>query len=588
MPLKGHLVRLLLVPAGLCVWEAVLAVRLCDLHLGDHSKMSRDWERVLVARRGAIYDRNGSQNPLAVSVPGRAVFLDPATLDPRHDPVRIASRVAGLLSQDTDAVLLALRRRDSRYIRLGTSFDEAVLDLVTNRLVYSGVGLEDEVVRRYPLGRRMAHVLGFVNHARIGSSGLEQRYDRYLRGTDGYILGEVDAWRQEIRSRRQTHIRPIDGAALHLTLDQNIQYVVEKELADAMVRNQASAAWAIVQRVRTGEILAMAAVPDFDPSRYNEFGRDLWRNSNLGVVYEPGSTMKSMIVAAALNEGIVTPDTRVDAESGAWFYGGRILRDHVRGVVDVATVIKVSSNIGAAKIGLMLGNRRMECYLRAFGFGAPLGIDLPGEEQGILAPASKWNVLSPTRIAIGQGVAVTALQMLGAYCAIANDGQLMRPYVVSRVVTSNGEVLLRNEPRVIARPIRPEVAATMRRLLTGVVEDGGTARRAEIAGYTSAGKTGTAQMPCRGGYSESDYWASFVGFVPAARPEFGIIVIVDRPRESHYGGVVAAPVFSRIAGVVAQYLELPVELPDENEGPSVGGQRLARMTTIQEIRTGDR
>ncbi|MDD5706771.1 MAG: penicillin-binding protein 2 [Kiritimatiellae bacterium] len=575
MRVKGHLVRFLLVPVGLALWQLVLMARLCDLHLGNHSRLSRDWERVLKARRGAIYDRNGEGNPLAVSVPGRKVFLDPATLNPAHDRALIVSRLAALLDCDADAAMVNLKRTDSRYIQLGVSFDESAMELVTNKTVFSGVGIEDIVVRRYPLGRRMAHVIGFVNYGHVGSAGLEQRYENYLRGTDGYILGEVDANRQEIRSRRQRFISPIDGSSLYLTLDQNIQYVTEKALADAMVRHRATAVWAIVQRVRTGEILAMAAVPDFDPSRYNEFSCDLWRNPSLGVVYEPGSTMKAMIVSAALNEELVTPDTRIDVGPGSWFYGGRVLRDHVQGTVDVATVIKKSSNIGAAKIALMLGNRRMECYLRAFGFGAVTGIDLPGEEQGILMPASKWNVLSPTRMAIGQGVAVTALQLLGAYCAIANDGQLMRPYIVSRIVSANGEVLVRNDPRVVARPIRPAVAATMRRLLTGVTEEGGTARRAEIPGYSVAGKTGTAQIPLHGGYSDTDFWASFVGFVPASNPEFGMVVVVERPQPLHTGGVVAAPVFAEIAGVVAQYLELPVDLPETDANEEAGGNRLA-------------
>jgi cell division protein FtsI (penicillin-binding protein 3) len=571
----GHLLRLYLVPCCLFVWLLALAARLCFLHLGDHSRCSRDWSRDLRARRGAIYDRNGTRNPLAVSVPGRVIFLDPQALNPVHDVLEIAERVAALAGCDVDTVLVNLRRDDSRYIRLGVTFDEAAVALVTNRSCFSGVGLEDTIVRRYPLGRRMAHVLGFVNDCGAGCYGVEQQYDRYLRGTDGYIQGVVDAGRREIRSRRRAFIRPIDGASLQLTLDQNIQCVTEQALAGAVEASQAVAAWAIVQRVRSGEILAMAAVPDFDPAQFRHTAGDLFRNPGLGVVFEPGSTMKTMIVAAALNEKLVTPATLLDVGPGVWFHGGRVLRDHVRGVVDVATVIKKSSNIGAARIALMLGNRRMECYLRAFGFGAATGIDLPGEEEGILMPAARWNVLSPTRMAIGQGVAVTALQMLGAYCAIANDGRLMRPYVVTRVVAPDGEVLLENGPKVVARPIRPEVAATMRHLLTGVVAEGGTATRAEIPGYSVAGKTGTAQQPCRGGYSESDHWASFVGFVPASEPEFGIIVVVDRPRTSHYGGVVAAPVFARIAGVVAQYLELPAECAAEEDDLPAGGGRLA-------------
>lgn len=558
---KWVMPRLLVVAVPLGGWLAVLCAQLLFLHLGDHSKVSRDWERVLVARRGAIYDRNGRGNPVAVSIPGRQIFLDPSNLKTNHDRLRIAARITTLLDIDTDAVLLALRRTDTRYVPLGVTFDESAVDLVTNKSVYSGIGLKDIVVRRYPLGRRLAHVIGFVNAANIGSAGLEQRYDRFLRGTDGFIAGEVDAKRQEIWEKRERRVEPIDGADVELTIDQNIQYVVERELAEAVTRHRATAAWAIVQRVKTGEILAMAAIPDFDPVHYNDFSCDRWRNPCLGNIYEPGSTMKSLIVSAALNEGVVTPDTRFDVGPGSWFYAGRVLRDHVTGIVDVRTIIKKSSNIGAAKIALLLGNRRMECYLRAFGVGAVAGIDLPGEEQGLLAPCARWSMISPTRIAIGQGVAVTALQLLGAYCAIANGGNVMRPYLVSRVTTPSGEVLHRGEPEVVARPIRPATAATMRELLTGVTEEGGTARRAEIPGYSVAGKTGTAQIPIHGNYSTTEFWASFVGFVPASNPEFGVIVVVERPQPIHTGGVVAAPVFARIAEVVAQYLELPADQP---------------------------
>jgi cell division protein FtsI/penicillin-binding protein 2 len=240
-------------------------------------------------------------------------------------------------------------------------------------------------------------------------------------------------------------------------------------------------------------------------------------------------------------------------------------------VIDVITLLKKSSNIGAARLALMLGNRRMEAYLRAFGFGDSLGIDLPGEERGILHPSRRWSQLSPTRIAIGQGVAVTALQMLNAYCAIANQGQLMWPHVVSRIEAPSGERLYEATPRVLARPIRPEIAAEIRKMLVGVTEEGGTARRAAVAQYSVAGKTGTAQIPMHGGYSDKDYWASFVGFCPAEKPEFGVIVVVERPTPQHTGGFVAAPAFGRIAEAVAHYLEIPSDLPGSGNGDALAG-----------------
>ena len=346
----------------------------------------------------------------------------------------------------------------------------------------------------------------------------------------------------------------------NLLRKSDIQYIVEKELMDVCEQFHATAAWAIVQRVKTGAILALACLPDFDPNQYGRESSDVWRNAAIGEVYEPGSTMKAMVVAAALNEKIITPESTIDVGAGTMFYGGRILRDHVQGVIDISTLIQKSSNIGAAKLGLMLNNRRLEAYFRGFGFGSKSGIDLPGEEQGIFMPHRQWSKLTPTRIPIGQGISVTALQMLGAYCAIANNGQLMWPHVVEKIESQDGEILYQAEPKVIARPIRPEVAETVRKMLVRVTETGGTAKGAAVAHYTVAGKTGTAQIPIRGGYSNTDYWASFVGFCPAESSEFGVIVVVERPKPKYHGGYVAAPVFAKITEAVANYLEIPSNL----------------------------
>ncbi len=558
-----------------------LAAQLCSLHLGNHSKVSRDWQTTLLERRGTIYDRNGRENPLAVSLPGRMIFLDPKQITDKQDRLQMAARIAEALNMDVDRVVVAMNRTDSRYVPLAVSLDDRVFELLADKRTITGVGWESKVVRSYPQGRRMAHVLGFTNKAAgvvdAGAAGVELMQDQFLKGTAGLIKGEVDAYRNEVWDRRKVFVPAIEGANVYLTLDHNIQFVVERELRAASEKFGASAAWAIVQRVKTGEILAMASLPDFDPNQYADESIDVWRNSALGVVYEPGSTMKAVVIAAALNEGVVTPDTRIDVGMGSWFYAGHILRDHVEGVIDVTTLLKKSSNIGAAKTSLMLGNRRLEAYFHGFGFGRRLGIDLPGEEGGILMPSKRWSQLSPTRMAIGQGVAVTSLQMLGAYCAIANDGRLMWPHVVDRIESPSGEVLYRAAPRVLARPIRPDTAAKVRRMLVGVTEEGGTATRAAVDNYTVAGKTGTAQIPMHGGYSDTDYWASFVGFCPAEKPEFGVIVVIERPSPQHTGGFVAAPVFGKIAEAVAHYLEIPADAPVVNPRRADGVARVAAV-----------
>ncbi len=557
---RGDKLRILVAVIFLFAFLVWITMRLCQLHLGNYAGTieSRNFEQELVALRGTIYDCNGNQNPMAISLPGRLVFIDPKTVSPKHDKLQIAERLAQALDMDVDQILVSLNRTDSRFIRLKVSTDDAVFNLIADKKTMSGVAAQPRTIRSYPQGRRMAHVVGFINAEGIGSAGIEQRYHSNLSGIPGLISGEVDAFRDELFGRRTKNIPAVNGSSVYLTLDNNIQFFVERELRETLETSGGDAAWAVVQRVATGEILAMVSLPDFDPNQYNQENEFARRNATIGVNYEPGSTMKSVIVAAALNERLITPSTRIDVENGTWGYGGRLLNDnYVRGMVDVVTIIKKSSNIGAAKIGLMLGNTRMEAYLRGFGFGSKLGIDLPGEENGILARSRRWAVVDPTRIAIGYTVSVTALQMLNAYCTIANGGHLMQPYVVKRVTSSAGETLYEGKPRMIGRPIRAETAATMRRMLVGVTELGGTARRAAVENYTVAGKTGTAKIAIPGGYSHTDYWASFVGFCPAETPEFGVIIVVQRPHQVHTGGAVAAPAFGRITQAIAHYLEVP-------------------------------
>jgi cell division protein FtsI (penicillin-binding protein 3) len=368
----------------------------------------------------------------------------------------------------------------------------------------------------------------------------------------------VNALRQELYEKQESYIPAIPGANVILTIDQNIQHVVEKTLDDLMNEQNAKAVWAIVTRVKTGEILAMASRPGFDLNDFRAVPEAAALNRALGCVYEPGSTFKAVVASAALNEKIVTPSRVFDCENGAWMYRNKILRDfHPYGNLTFADGVKKSSNIMMAKISLLLGEEQFYRYLRAFGLGAKLGVDLPGEEQGILHPVSRWSGISATRIAIGQGVAVTALQMVSIYGAIANDGFMMRPYVVSKVTATDGSTVYQRSPEVIGRPISHETAATMRVLLSRVTEEGGTGVRAAVEGYKVAGKTGTAQKPVNGGYSTTAYVGSFVGFLPAEDPEIALVVVVDEPQPFHTGGVVAAPAFSRIAGQTVRYLDIP-------------------------------
>ncbi len=423
---------------------------------------------------------------------------------------------------------------------------------------FQGVFFNDVLTRSYPLGPSMCHVLGHVNLEGQGSAGIELKLDDYLSGVPGLVVGEFDAHRREIYERRKLDVKARFGSSVVLTLDQYVQYVTEQALLRAMDTHHAKAAWAIVQRVKTGEILAMASLPAYDLNHFREADTESTRNRCIGLVYEPGSTFKISVIAAALNEGRVRPDQVFDCEGGRWMYQRRQLRDyHPYDNLTVADVLKKSSNIGAAKIALTLGPSLMHKYLQEFGFGEQTGVDLPGEEAGILHPLCDWIDLSPTRVAIGHEVAVTALQMLNAMCTIANDGVRMRPYVVRQVLDRNGRVLVEQTPAVAGRPIRPDTARLMSRLLVRVTEEGGTGTRARVGGYTVGGKTGTAQKIVDGRYSETLNVASFVGFVPADEPELGIIVVVDEPRDLHTGGVVSAPVFKEIAEETLRYLDVP-------------------------------
>jgi cell division protein FtsI (penicillin-binding protein 3) len=556
---------------------AGLGFRMTLLHMASDEDAiaridrARHYEKTLLAGRGNILDRNGSPNVLALNLAVKDVCVDPFEVVNLQKTREVARGLAATLGRPSNEIeLLIDKRPDKRFACVQRSVMQEKADRIA-QLSLRGVFFQDAVIRYYPHRDFMCHVLGFVNYEGAGSAGVELVLDSSLKGSPGRVSAPVDAGRRELRSRRGDYTPAREGSDVQLTIDQNIQYIVEKALADIVKDCRPVGTWAIVQRVRTGEILAMASRPSFDLNNFKTAAQDSMMNRAIGFVYEPGSTFKAATVASALEAGTVTPKTVFDCENGSWTHMGRPLRDHGSyGVLTVADGLKKSSNILAAKVALTLDRARFDESLRSFGIGRVLGVGLPGEEAGILHPAAKWSGISQSRIAIGQGVSVTALQMLGVFGAIANDGFLMRPYVVSRVVAQDGTVLRRNQPEVLSRPISAKTAATMRTLLTRVTEDGGTGTKARVDGYSAAGKTGTAQKPENGGYSASRYIASFVGFVPADRPELGIIVVVDEPGGGqYYGGQVAAPAFARVAEETLRYMDI------EPAGGPPDGQNVA-------------
>lgn len=539
---------------------AGLVFRLVTLHLGLSEKarkpivQSRTYRETLTVGRGRILDSSPAGNTLAVNVGVKDLWADPTVLLASNAPPGAVGKLATALGVDVAALAGRLSVSNRHFVYLARYVPDEKAEPVL-RLKLPGVRASPVRTRSYPQGELLCHVLGFVNVDGVGSAGLEQKLDSYLKGQPGLLESRLDGRRREMFERRVREIPAREGCDVELTIDQHVQYILEKALAGAMERNHAKAALAIVQRVRTGEILALVSRPGFDPNRFREATDVQKLNRAIGYTYEPGSTFKVAVIAAALNEGIVTPETIFNCENGRWLYQNKILRDyHPYASLNVADVLKKSSNIGAAKIAIMLGNERLERYLREFNVGRKLGIDLPGEEGGILRPAAEWSAISSSRIAIGQGVAVTGLQMLGIMCGIANDGVMMRPFVVKQIVDPDGKVVLRNQPQTLGHPIGRETAALMRSLLTRVTEEGGTGAKAAIDGFKVAGKTGTAQKVVGGHYSETDYMASFVGFLPAEDPEIGMIVVMDEPQPLHTGGTVSAPVFGEVADQVVRYL----------------------------------
>ena len=543
------------------IW-GVLAVRLGQLHLGANESLQarvrsmRSVKQEILVGRGRILDRNG--NLLALDLTLQNVVVTPGTIVSNNQTRVVSQHLSRVLEMPYEQVFERVNRPWRQYEAIQRRVTEETARRV-ERLQLPGVRFEPESTRHYPQGDLACHVVGFSNHEGVGSAGIEQRWDALLKGRPGFRLSEKDGQRREIYTRRSLEVDPQEGANVFLTLDQNVQYFTEKALEWGIAEFNAQAAWAIVQEVRTGAILAMASRPAFDLNEFNRTGLEVRRNRPIAYNFEPGSIFKLGVVAAAINEGIVGTNDVFDCEMGQWRHGARVLRDYrPHGRLDVTGIMRKSSNIGTAKIALMLGDKTFHRYLAGFGLGRRTGIELPGEEAGILHPLPRWTRQSAISVAMGHEVSVTALQMLNVMSCIGNNGYLMRPHVVQKVVDKNGVVLEEARPEVVARPITERTAAIMRRMLLEVTLEGGTGTRAAIPGYAVAGKTGTAEKVVDGRYVRNENVSSFIGMLPAERPEIAIIVVMDNPQPVHRtGGATAAPVFARIAAPTARYLDIP-------------------------------
>jgi cell division protein FtsI (penicillin-binding protein 3) len=515
--------------------------------LGERQHL-KEW--IVLPKRGAVMDRTGE--PLALSLEAQSVYARPHRI---QDPASMSQALASILNLKLDDVKQKLAAgKPFVWIKRQVSPQEAAQ---IQRLNDDGLGMFYEPNRHYPQGQLAGQVLGFVGRDSEGLEGLELRYNEYIRGETGSSVIERDALGRRVMVQGVEGLQMPAGGDMHLTLDTSIQHVAERELEATIRKYRAKAGIAIVVEPFTGQVLALANYPSFNPNNFSKQSAQQRRNRAVTDGFEPGSTFKTILAAAALEEGVVGKDDLFYCEMGKYPYAGRIIHDtHPYGWLPFSKILQVSSNIGFTKVAEKLKKERYFKYIEKFGFGQPTGIDLPGEVSGLLRKPESWAAIDLATHAFGQGLSATPMQMVMAYAAIANGGFLMRPYLVHRVVGPKGEVLLENQPQLVRRVVSEKTARLLASMLKEVTHEGGTGTMARVEGFEVAGKTGTAQKAdlVHGGYAANKRVGSFVGFVPAEDPKLVALVLVDEPEVSVYGGVVAAPVFRDIAQGALRYL----------------------------------
>lgn len=605
------LVGFLPVGRQLVLWQVIQRDELAP-KAGSHLK-----KQILEGYRGSILDAHGEK--LAISIPRKTLVADAMLLSSLDLPASVAPAIvrktAEVLGVKEQSIWDRLNR-NSQYVVIMHKVDEAVFNRLTNEIARLDFGVDtrqlsskqrailrqarqtaiyadekDEFVRYYPNAQIAAHVLGYVDDSHKGITGIEKQFDGLLRAYDGTRVIERNAFGEALWIYKKDEVLPHDGFDVQLTIDQVVQTILEDELQKAFKERQPDSVVGIVMRPRTGEILAMAACPTFNPG---EPGKklpgetelamlDRLRNRCIADVAEPGSTFKIVTVAGALDKGVVTLQDSFDCHM-PWFFCGVPLRDsHHYGNLTVKEIITKSSNIGAGKIAAMrLGQQGLYNYMRAFSFGDRTGIQLPGEVRGIVHPTKAWSGISIAHIPMGHEVAVTPLQMITAMSAIANGGLRMQPMIVSGVRDRTGQLVGRFNPKPVCQVIRKKTADLMVEALTTVTEKGGTGTRGAVRGFDVAAKTGTAQK-LEGGHYVQKYYSSFVGFFPARQPEISILISMDNPHDpggEYYGGAVAAPVFQAVAERVAKTMSVRPDRPEEEIATQTGRSK-GRLNTAQ-------
>jgi len=623
--------RLLVLVLLLGAAFAGLGYRLVDLQVVRHeelaAKAQQYTQRTILRepRRGDILDAKGNQ--LATSVFVKTVCADPTLLlGHQADVARVIAPVLGVderwvysrllprtyVDQDGETnqiKSIRLKRNVSsetwakvqaamQQLRFG---DEATLTKKEQRKLVDlrarGIFTEsvDDQLRTYPNQRLASHVLGYVGFApagtnnpdesvTVGVEGVERSFNSKLTGAQGWLVTETDSRRRELVAFREQNVEARDGLNVVLTIDSVVQHALEAALAEGMEKHTPISASGLVIRPTTGEILAMATLPDFDPNNLPASTADLRRNRIITDIVEPGSTFKIVVVSGALDDKVVTLRDVFDCDNGAFAFAGRVLHDHdPYGPLTVEGIITKSSNIGSAKIGIKLGANRLVDHIRSFGFGARTGIPLMGEQPGIVHAVNSrsWSKVTIAQIPMGHGIAVTRLQMAMAMSAIANEGRLMRPMLVKRLEDRAGHMVAQYEPQLVRQAVSTNAAREMVKALKTVVSADGTAPKAELEHYTVAGKTGTAQKVEGGRYVRGKYISSFIGFFPADKPELCIAIVLDEPKQGYYGGQTAAPIFKRVAESAANYLNIR---PDREVPEPAGNESLVLNSNPEPLR----
>lgn len=529
--------------ARLFYLQVLQSRRFSEMASGQHNAVMK-----IEPRRGTIFDRY--MEPLAINLDVPSVYADPRSIKDKDHAADILSKVLDLEHEKVKGKI----ERDKAFVWIKRKIDHSkAKELESYGL--EGVYIISESKRSYSNDNMAAHVIGFAGMDNEGLEGLELRLNDRLKGKPGWRHLVRDAKRRVVLFNEETSVPPRNGNNVILTIDSVIQYIAEEELRKMALKHNASAATVIVMDPYTGEILAMANYPDYDLNLFSQVPRDNMKNDAISSVYEPGSVFKIVTASAALNEGVAGLEDRYDCENGEYRVGGRVLHDyHPYGELTFRDIISKSSNIGTVKVAQKLGEEKLYEYIKCFGLGERSGIDLSGEVPGISRPPEIWSKSDITTIPIGQGIAVTPIQLACAISVIANGGELVTPYVVDRITTWEGKTYSRAQHSPRRRVIEADTCEDMKDALGKVITEG-TGRSARSRDYNMCGKTGTAQMVSpSGGYYPDKYYATFIGFAPMEHPVVSIVVIAKDPHPAHFGGTVAGPVFKKIAERTLQYM----------------------------------